>query len=991
MADDLMIEVTGSAKKAETALDRIIKKIDELQAHFDKAAPSVGKFAAQMDKIGASSKAFSAFQKIAGGMDKTVLSTKNAESRMAMYQARLDRANVSMEKSRVQSEKLAAAQRKLRDATGINAANEAFLKNFQYKGFPNPPAQTVGNTVSSPVPAPGSSRLASNILKTPQAAVQINTSKAVSEVDRLGAFIEGLNPVVSKMSQESQAKFNALSDSVMRVGQQVDNQRALLHNLSVESGQVARKHGENSVQNLRLEKRMISTDNAIQRLIDKQAKLKTEMSELTSASNRAGNSLSRFGNRASEASKKSTKGFGGFLDAFLRMGSYMAIFQIYFLIIQGITEGIQNMVLANSQANNTMSALSTNALYLKNSLAAALMPVLQALVPVLNQVTDALAGVFNTIGMLVARIFNHASTVTIAKRANVDYAATLDKTKKSADAAKKSLMGFDELNILNAQKASEGVTAPGMPAYSSMFETVKMPGWINKVGNFTDTIGKIIHDWWSGLTNAQKWGAGIGGTAGSIIGGIIGRLIGGPIGQVVGSVLGGVAGTIIGEWWAGLTEKEKWASGVGAGAGATIGAIIGGLIGGKIGAVIGGSLGLVIGGLIGQWWTNLTTSEKWSAGMGAGAGTVIGGIVGGILTGGNPIGIAVGAALIGTIGLIIGKFWEDLTTPQKWSVGIGAGAGAVIGGIIGGMIGGPIGAVVGVTLGVTIGAIIGDWWAGLTTKQKWASGVGAGAGATVGGIIGGLVAGPIGVAVGAALGGTIGTIIGSFWSGLSTKDKWRVGSSAAVSAIGAIIGTLLFGPLGTILGGMAGVLVNEIWKAITSAYDEISQKYKTASKGKGGVGFSGGGSGIGGGGGVRYNARGTGYHPGGPAIVNDQLGPVYQELVHLPNGLSFIPSGRDVLIPDLPSGSSVLTAFETKNLFPSYADGAGSFPVKQIWNQNDPSGNSGGLDTERIIDRMDRMEQAIKDIKVYLFTDDKKLADSVNRGNRMIARTRPTN
>lgn len=68
--------------------------------------------------------------------------------------------------------------------------------------------------------------------------------------------------------------------------------------------------------------------------------------------------------------------------------------------------------------------------------------------------------------------------------------------------------------------------------------------------------------------------------------------------------------------------------------------------------------------------------------------------------------------------------------------------------------------------------------------------------------------------------------------------------------------------------------------------------------------------------------NGTNYHQGGPAIVNDQKGPTYKELVTLPSGQSFIPQGRDVMLP-LPRGSKVLKASETKKLFPHYADGIG--------------------------------------------------------------------
>lgn len=70
------------------------------------------------------------------------------------------------------------------------------------------------------------------------------------------------------------------------------------------------------------------------------------------------------------------------------------------------------------------------------------------------------------------------------------------------------------------------------------------------------------------------------------------------------------------------------------------------------------------------------------------------------------------------------------------------------------------------------------------------------------------------------------------------------------------------------------------------------------------------------------NEKGTNFHPGGLALVNDQKGPTYRELVTLPDGTSFIPQGRNVMLP-LPRGSKVLPAGKTKQLFPRYADGIG--------------------------------------------------------------------
>lgn len=75
------------------------------------------------------------------------------------------------------------------------------------------------------------------------------------------------------------------------------------------------------------------------------------------------------------------------------------------------------------------------------------------------------------------------------------------------------------------------------------------------------------------------------------------------------------------------------------------------------------------------------------------------------------------------------------------------------------------------------------------------------------------------------------------------------------------------------------------------------------------------------------HAHGTNYHPGGLTMVNDQRNSTYKELVTLPDGRSFIPEGRDVLLP-LPKGAKVLRADKTKRLMremgvPKYAAGVG--------------------------------------------------------------------
>lgn len=87
-------------------------------------------------------------------------------------------------------------------------------------------------------------------------------------------------------------------------------------------------------------------------------------------------------------------------------------------------------------------------------------------------------------------------------------------------------------------------------------------------------------------------------------------------------------------------------------------------------------------------------------------------------------------------------------------------------------------------------------------------------------------------------------------------------------------------------------------------------------------------------------AKGTNYHLGGPAIVNDQPGPTYKELVIPKGGMPFIPEGRDVFLPNLPRGSKVLTARQTKRLFPHYAEGVGIPRNARIFNLLNETNNT---------------------------------------------------
>ncbi|WP_334351937.1 tape measure protein [Companilactobacillus sp. HBUAS56257] len=80
---------------------------------------------------------------------------------------------------------------------------------------------------------------------------------------------------------------------------------------------------------------------------------------------------------------------------------------------------------------------------------------------------------------------------------------------------------------------------------------------------------------------------------------------------------------------------------------------------------------------------------------------------------------------------------------------------------------------------------------------------------------------------------------------------------------------------------------------------------------------------------IKY-ASGVGYHPGGPALINDQKGPLFEEAFRNPGEpWRIIPKMRNVMV-DLKPGATVVPATETARRFapssvPHYANGVGGW------------------------------------------------------------------
>lgn len=124
--------------------------------------------------------------------------------------------------------------------------------------------------------------------------------------------------------------------------------------------------------------------------------------------------------------------------------------------IQGVKEGMQNLVQYSDSANQSMSNLMSGMTYLKNSFAAAFSPILSIVAPVLNTLINLLATAVGYINQFFSAL-GGGSTFVRAKKANEDYAKSLKSTggaaKQAGKDAKKALAPFDDLVQIQQQGA----------------------------------------------------------------------------------------------------------------------------------------------------------------------------------------------------------------------------------------------------------------------------------------------------------------------------------------------------------------------------------------------------------------------------------------------------------------------------------------------------------------------------------------------------------
>lgn len=171
-----------------------------------------------------------------------------------------------------------------------------------------------------------------------------------------------------------------------------------------------------------------------------------------------------------------------------------AVMKVSQTISKAFTEGIQNMAKYSSEFNGKMSEMASATATLKNSIGALTAPIISALTPAIVTLCSWLTNAINAINRFIAAI-SGKSTWTKAKKQQVDYAASLDKTAGSAKKAAGALAAFDDLNVLqknDSGSGSGGASGASGSGYEEVPLTKKDFEWVKNVKKVFEAILPIV-------------------------------------------------------------------------------------------------------------------------------------------------------------------------------------------------------------------------------------------------------------------------------------------------------------------------------------------------------------------------------------------------------------------------------------------------------------------------------------------------------------------
>ena len=474
----LELEVKASAESAESALDKLITKLDAVATVIDKVV-SMSKGLASIGNVDL------------GNVTKVLDSAKALGGAMS---------SIDKKKTKVDIE-----------TRNLNKANDMLDALFEKLG------QDIGTAITMPT----TKSEMSTGLKLWQEQLGEST-KRFEELAKGGDF--------------SSSAFRSAMESVVHYTNAIEEARDALadwdsYSKNIKTEYLSEAPGLDNVKSGSFGSDVEESIDAVEEATDAQDEYNEELDETSRKTFSLGNYLRTLGSVYSKVGKamgaiirpmktlssvgdkvRSALGLGGgggllgrrSLGQFVGMIALRrAITSIIRALTSGIKEGSDNLVQYSSEYNGAISSITSSLNYLKNAWAAAFAPIVTAVAPYISALIDMIASALNAIGRLMAALTGKGFAAQAVK-VNTDVAASsnsaaggMGKAAKAAEDYKKTIMSFDQIHALNPQDSSSGGSGGGGGGGSKgvnvndMFTTVSVEG---ELKDFADRIRAAIAD-----------------------------------------------------------------------------------------------------------------------------------------------------------------------------------------------------------------------------------------------------------------------------------------------------------------------------------------------------------------------------------------------------------------------------------------------------------------------------------------------------------------
>ena len=445
--EELKIVATSDVKKAESGIDSLIKKLEKLQK-----AVSAGFNFKDVDKLDSFSRSLQRLSQVG----KINIASNTVQKIKALGEAADSLKGINFSKL----DEMANAYKKLAD---------------------------IGNIKAPSISGGAGSSKAKEVTSKYDEVIS-KTSKVTDVLDRAqraeGKYAEDVKKV-------NQAFENGLISANQRI-------KALKEiNLAEDNAAKASQKASNAMSS-GLVKNGGKIEAALKRIESKVLGVSKNFAKLSLSIGVA--PFKKLANAISAPIKK----LGTFFSAIKRIAVYRAIRTVLKEISQGFKEGRDNLYqyskLINGEFAKSMDMIATSTLYAKNSLGAMSAPIINKLAPAIDYLTDRFVDLLNMINETIASLTG-ASTWTRALKYPTEYAEATDDATKSAKKFKATILGFDELNVLNDNSDNGKNKASDALDYSKMFTeevvNTQTADWVKKItdawdnADFTEIGGNI--------------------------------------------------------------------------------------------------------------------------------------------------------------------------------------------------------------------------------------------------------------------------------------------------------------------------------------------------------------------------------------------------------------------------------------------------------------------------------------------------------------------